>query len=142
MAIENLLDLKDALAPELVLAPLLGLLGVRAHQLCSSVRKLWNPKGLSLWWLLLLDLGIVDRLEKIVLSLRSIDVLGLVKVDILAIHLHLVRIVTAHRCVHLHLFVLVNDLPPLGLHPRLTHGGDEDAARASPFLGCKKQNGY
>ena len=68
MTIENLLHLQDALAPELVLAPLLGLLGVRPHQLCSSIRKLWNSKRLSLWRLLL-DLGIVHRLEEIVLSL-------------------------------------------------------------------------
>ena len=35
--VEDLLHLQDALAPKLILTSLLGLLGARAHQLCSSV---------------------------------------------------------------------------------------------------------
>ena len=136
MAIENLLHLQDALAPELVLAPLLGLLGARAHQLCGSVRELWNAERLPLWWLLLLDLLVVDRLQLRVLPLGPVEVLRLAVVCILPVHL--VGLVTGHGNVHLHLLVVVvDDLPPLGLHPRLSHGRDEDAAGASPFLGYR-----
>ena len=82
---------------------------------------------------MLLDLVIVDRLEEVVLSLGPIDVLGLAVIDILVIHLHLVRIITSHWRVHLHLIVFV-DLSTLVLDPRLTQSGDEDAATASTFL--------
>ena len=137
MAVENLLHLQDALTPELVLAPLLGLLGARAHQLGGSVRELWNAERLSLWWLLLLDLLVVDRLQLRVLPLGPVEVLGLAVVGVLPVHLHLVRLVAGHGCIHLHLLVVVDYLPPLGLHPRLSHGRDEDAAGASPFLGYR-----
>ena len=83
---------------------------------------------------MLLDLVIVDRLEEVVLSLWPVDVLGLAVIDILVIHLHLVGIITSHGRIHLHLIVLV-DLSTLGLDPRLTQSGDEDAAAASTFLG-------
>ena len=84
---------------------------------------------------MLLDLVIVDRLEEVVLSLWPIDVLRLAVIDILVIHLHLVRIITSHGRVHLHLIVLVDDLSALGLDPRLTHSRNEDTAAASTFLG-------
>jgi hypothetical protein len=137
MAIENLLYLQDTLAPELVLASLLGLLGAWAHQLGGSIRELWNAERLSLWRLLLLDLLVFDRLQLGVLSLGPVEVLGLVRVDILPVHLHLIGVVAGHGSIHLHLLVVVDDLPPLGLHPRLTHGGDEDATGASTFLGYR-----
>ena len=59
---------------------------------------------------------------------------------VLVVHLHLVRVITSHGYIHVHiihvlLIDFVNDLSALGLHPRLAHGGDEDAAAASPFLG-------
>ena len=86
---------------------------------------------------MLLDLLVFDRLQLGVLPLGPIEVLGLVRVDILAVHLHLIGVVAGHGSIHLHLLVVVDDLPPLGLHPRLTHGGDEDATRASTFLGYR-----
>ena len=58
-------------------------------------------------------------------------------VGVLVIHLHLVLVITSHRYIHVHIHVLlivVNDLSALDLHPRLAHGGDEDATAASPFL--------
>lgn len=137
MAIENLLHLQDTLAPKLVLASLLSLLGTRAHQLGGSVRELWNAERLSLWRLLLLDLLVLDRLQLRVLSLGPVEVLGLVGVNILAVHLHQVGVVAGHWSIHLHLLVVIDNLSPLGLHPRLTHGGDEDATRASTFLGYR-----
>ena len=137
MAIENLLHLQDTLAPELVLTSLLGLLGARAHQLGGSVRELWNTERLSLRRLLLLDLLVFDRLQLGVLSLGPVEVLGLVGVDILPVHLHLIGVVAGHGSIHLHLLIVVDDLPPLCLHPRLTHGGDEDATGASTFLGYR-----
>ena len=133
VAVENLLHLQDALAPELVLAPLLGLLGARAHQLGGSVRELWNTERLSLWRLLLLDLLVFDRLQLRVLPLGTVEVLRLAVVDILPVHLHLVGLVSGHW--YIHLLIVVNDLSSFGLHPHLTHGGDEDAARATTFLG-------
>ena len=135
VAIKNLLHLKDTLAPELVLTSLLGLLGARAHQLGGSVRELWNTERLSLWRLLLLDLLVFDRLQLRVLPLGPVEVLRLAVVDILPVHLHLVGLVSGHWYIHLHLLIVVNDLSSLGLHPRLPHGGDEDAARSTTFLG-------
>ena len=135
VAVENLLHLQDALAPELVLTSLLGLLGARAHQLGGSVRELWNTERLSLWRLLLLDLLVFDRLQLRVLPLGPVEVLRLAVVYILPVHLHLVGLVSGHWYIHLHLLIVVNDLSSLGLHPRLTHGGDEDAACATTFLG-------
>ena len=122
------------MAPELVLISLLGLLGARAHQLGGSVRELWNTERLSLWRLLLLDLLVFDRLQLGVLSLGPVEVLGLVGVDILPVHLHLIGVVAGHGSIHLHLLVVIDNLPPLRLHPRLTHGGDQDTATASTFL--------
>ena len=93
--------------------------------------------------LLLLDLVVIDLFEEGVLSLWSEDILilGLTKVDVLVIHMHLIWIITSHRYIHVHirvlLIVVVDDLSALGLHPRLAHGRDEDAATASSFLGYK-----
>lgn len=137
VTIENLLYLQDTLAPELVLISLLGLLGARAHQLGGSIRELWNAERLSLWRLLLLDLLVFDRFQLRVLPLGPVEVLRLAVVDILPVHLHLVGLVSGHWYIHLHLLVVIDNLPPLGLHPRLTHGGYKDAARASPFLGYR-----
>ena len=85
---------------------------------------------------MLLDLVIVDRLEEVVLSLGPIDVLRLAVIDMLVVHLHLVRIITSHGRIHLHLIVLV-DLSTLALDPCLTQSGNEDTAAASTFLGYR-----
>ena len=125
VTIENLLNLKDTLTPEFILTSLFGgLLGARAHELGGSVRELWYAKRLSLWRLLLLDLVIIDRLQVGVLSLRPIYVLWLAVVNILIIHLHLVRIVTSHRSIHLNLIYIIYNLSALSLHPRLSQSRD------------------
>ena len=59
--------------------------------------------------------------------------------DILVVVLHLVGTVTSHWCIHVHIhgdliILLLVDLSTLALHPRLTHGGDQDAAGSSTFL--------
>ena len=86
---------------------------------------------------MLLDLLVIDRLQLGVLSLGPIEVLRLVRVDILLVHLHLVGLVAGHGNIHLHLLVIVDDLPSLGLHPSLSHGRDENAAGATTFLGYR-----
>ena len=60
-------------------------------------------------------------------------------VGVLVVVLHLVGTVTSHGRVHRHIHgdlisLLIDDLSALTLHPRLTHGGDQDAATASTFL--------
>ena len=109
MVVEDLLHLQDALAAEVVQAPLLvALLGARArHELCSTGREPGCSYRLPLWRLGLLHqvldlhLVVVDRLEEVVLSLWSVDVLGLlltmVKVDALVLHV-----------VHLHWWLLLH----------------------------------
>lgn len=84
-----------------------------------------------------MDLIFIHRLEQGVLPLGPILVLGLTVLGILVVFLHLVvRIAGIGRvCTHLHL-VVIHHLSALCLQPRLAHGGDEDAAGASPFLGC------
>ena len=86
---------------------------------------------------MLLDLLVIDRLQLGVLSLGPIEVLGLVRVDILPVHLHLIGVVACHGNIHLHLLIVVDDLPSLGLHPSLSHGRDENAAGATTFLGYR-----
>ena len=65
--------------------------------------------------------------------------------SLLVVHLHLVvalnlvDAITSHGLVHRHIHgdlivLLLVDLSALALHPRLTHGGDQDAAGSSTFL--------
>jgi hypothetical protein len=46
-------------------------------------------------------------------------------------------VVACHGNIHLHLLIVVDDLPSLGLHPSLSHGRDENAAGATTFLGYR-----
>ena len=144
VAFKDLLYLQDTLAPELTFITLLVLLGAGSHHLSGSTRELWDADLLHGRLLLLLDLNtvIIHRLKECVLPLGAIPVLRLAVVGVLVdVVLHLVNAITSHGCIHVHihghLVFLLGDLSTLGLHPRLTHGGDEDAAAASTFLGCK-----
>ena len=89
---------------------------------------------------------ITSRIQVLVLMLMLHFVGVLVSHShwVLMLHRHLVRVVACHwsihvihLLVHLHLIVhLLVDLPALelALHPRLPHGGDQDAAAPSTFL--------
>ena len=144
VAVEDFLDLQDTLAPELALIALLALLGAGSHHLSGSARELWDADLLRGRLLLLLDLNtvIIHRLKECVLPLGAVHVLRLVVLGVLVVAvLHLVNDITSHGCInvhiHGHLIFLLGDLSTLGHHPRLTHGGDENAATASTFLGYK-----
>ena len=145
MAFKDLLDLQDTLAPELAFITLLVLLGASSHHLSGSTRELWDADLLRGRLLFLLDLNTVillHRLEEGVLPLGAVPVLRLADLGVMVVVLHLVGTVTSYGRVHRHIHwdlsvLLLVDLPALGLHPRLTHGGDQDAAAASTFLGYR-----
>ena len=141
VAFKDLLYLQDTLAPELAFITLLVLLGAGSHHLSGSTRELWDADLLHGRLLLLLDLNtvIIHRLKECVLPLGAIPVLRLAVVGVLVVVLHLVGTVTSHGRVHRHIHwdlsvLLLVDLSALSLHPRLTHGGDQDAARTTSFL--------
>ena len=141
VAFKDLLDFQDTLAPELAFITLLVLLGASSHHLSGSTRELWDADLLRGRLLLLLDLNtvIIHRLKECVLPLGAVHVLRLAVFGVLVVVLHLVGTVTSHGRVHRHIHwdlsvLLLVDFPALAMHPRLTHGRDQDAATATSFL--------